>query len=191
MDHCDVAVEKAFKGVLAALAAKHEIVPLDWPDATQVLDAHRDLLLAEAGKIYASLTPAEFDRLAVVARRALALAGAVTPDMLLDARRIAAETASAVETLFGRADILLSPTITCPVPAQDARRVEIRGRSISVVHALIANTMLFNMSGHPAVAMPSAPTLNGLPFSVQIAARRNADRALLDAASALAPLLRG
>ncbi len=191
MDHCDVAVEKAFKGVLAALAAKHEIVPLDWPDATQVLDAHRDLLLAEAGKIYASLTPAEFDRLAVVARRALALAGDVTPDMLLDARRIAAETASAVETLFGRADILLSPTITCPVPAQDARRVEIRGRSISVVHALIANTMLFNMSGHPAVAMPSAPTLNGLPFSVQIAARRNADRALLDAASALAPLLRG
>src|SRR6266852_3979359 len=38
MGHCDVAVEKAFKGVLAALAAKHEIVPLDWPDATQVLD---------------------------------------------------------------------------------------------------------------------------------------------------------
>src|SRR5262249_40589702 len=154
--HCDVAVEKTFKSLLAALATKHEIVPLDWPDTTQVIEAHRDILLAEAGEIYASLTPAEFDRLAVVARRALALADDVTPDMLLDARRIAAETASAMATLFGRADILLSPTITCPVPTQDARRVDIRGRSISVVHALIGNTMLFNMSGHPAIALPSA-----------------------------------
>jgi Asp-tRNA(Asn)/Glu-tRNA(Gln) amidotransferase A subunit family amidase len=187
--HCHDAVEGAFNRVVQALSAKHDIVQFDWPDRTRVMDAHRTILLFEAREFYSALTSAEVDRLSAAARRALVVADEITSKMLIAARRTGPEIAVAVDTLLQRVDLLLSPTLSCPVPPQDARRVIIRGQSVSVVNALIANTVLFNVSGHPALALPSREMLEGLPFSIQIAGGAAADLALLDCARMLAPVL--
>jgi len=188
MSHCDERVEAAFRNVVATVTAQNEVVPLDMPERTLVLDAHRTILLAEARDIYRSLTPAEVDRLAAIARRSLPLAKDITDAMLGAARRTAAAAVREVDALFGRVDLVLSPTICCPVTSQNARRVDIRGQSVSVVYALIANTVLFNVSGHPAIALPSNEMLDGVPFSVQIAART--DAALFDCARMFTSALR-
>ena len=100
-----------------------------------------------------------------------------------------ANVATAIEALFEQADIILSPTITCPVPRRDARRVEINGHAVSVVLALIAMTAPFNLSGHPTLALPCATVVHGLPLSVQMTAPNAADLALFGVAREIAPML--
>jgi aspartyl-tRNA(Asn)/glutamyl-tRNA(Gln) amidotransferase subunit A len=154
-----------------------------------MLDAHRTILLAEAREVYGSLSPAQSDRLAVTAQRALKLVDAITDEMLERARRTAASATTAIEALFEQTDVILSPTISCAVPPRDARRVEINGRTVSVVQALITMTAPFNLSGHPTLALPSAARIHGLPLSIQMTARSAADLSLFGTARAIAPVL--
>jgi Asp-tRNA(Asn)/Glu-tRNA(Gln) amidotransferase A subunit family amidase len=188
---CDKTMATAFAQVVGALQGSGmAVVPIALPDLEDVLDAHRTILLAEAREVYRPLSSAQRERLAVVAQRSLKLADDIDDDMVRAARREAARVATATEALFEHADLILSPTISCPVPPRDARRVEINGRAISVVQALIAMTAPFNLSGHPTLALPCVARLHGLPFSIQMTAPNGADRSLFDAAHTLAPLLR-
>jgi Asp-tRNA(Asn)/Glu-tRNA(Gln) amidotransferase A subunit family amidase len=188
---CDQAVASAFAQVIGALQDSGiDVVPVALPNLEDVLDAHRAILLAEAREVYRPLSPAQRDRLAVVAQRSLKLADAVTGEMVRAARQKAAKVATAVEVLFAHTDIILSPTITCPVPPRDARRVEIKGRTVSVVQALITMTAPFNLSGHPTLALPCAAGVHGLPLSIQMTAASAADLSLFGVARAIAPVLR-
>src|SRR6266545_4362567 len=187
---CDQAVAAAFAQVVGALQDYGVVViPIALPKREDMLDAHRTILLAEAREVYGSLSPAQSDRLAVTAQRSLKLADAITGEMLRAARQKAANAATAIEALFDQTDVILSPTISCAVPPRDARRVEINGRTVSVVQALITTTAPFNLSGHPTLALPSAAGIHGLPLSIQMTARSAADLSLFGAARAIAPVL--
>jgi Asp-tRNA(Asn)/Glu-tRNA(Gln) amidotransferase A subunit family amidase len=187
---CDQAVAGAFTQVIDAMQDSGlEVVPVALPNLEEVLDTHRTILLAEAREVYRSLSPAQRGQLAVIAQRSLKLADAIGSDMVRAARQKAAKVATAIETLFEKVDIILSPTITCPVPPRDARRVEINGHAVSVVLALIAMTAPFNLSGHPTLALPCATVVHGLPLSVQMTAPNAADLALFGVAREIAPML--
>jgi aspartyl-tRNA(Asn)/glutamyl-tRNA(Gln) amidotransferase subunit A len=187
---CDQAVAGAFAQVIDALQDSGlEVVPVALPNLEDVLDTHRTILLAEAREVYRSLSPAQRGQLAVIAQRSLKLADAIGSDMVRAARQKAAKVTTAVEALFEKVDIILSPTITCPVPPRDARRVEINGHAVSVVLALIAMTAPFNLSGHPTLALPCATAVHGLPLSVQMTAPNAADLALFGVAREIAPML--
>jgi len=187
---CDQAVAGAFTQVIAALQdSGREVVPVALPNLEDVLDTHRTILLAEAHEVYRSLSPAQRGQLAVIAQRSLKLADPIGSDMVRAARQKAAKVATAIEALFEKVDIILSPTITCPVPPRDARRVEINGHAVSVVLALIAMTAPFNLSGHPTLALPCATVVHGLPLSVQMTAPNAADLALFGVAREIAPML--
>ena len=187
---CDQAVAGAFTQVIAALQdSGREVVPVALPNLEDVLDTHRTILLAEAHEVYRSLSPAQRGQLAVIAQRSLKLADAIGSDMVRAARQKAAKVATAIEALFEKVDIILSPTITCPVPPRDARRVEINGHAVSVVLALIAMTAPFNLSGHPTLALPCATVVHGLPLSVQMTAPNATDLALFGVAREIAPML--
>ena len=108
---------------------------------------------------------------------------------------MAARASSAIDALFDVKapfdviDVILSPTIPCPVPARDIRSVQINGHKVPAINALISNTAPFNLSGHPVLALPSSITLQGLPLSIQLAGRSAADLSLFGAARAIAPVL--
>jgi Asp-tRNA(Asn)/Glu-tRNA(Gln) amidotransferase A subunit family amidase len=186
----DPAVASAFANVAATLT-RHGVaaVPLEFPESTQCYATHGAVLLTEALELYRKLSPGEIDRLAETARRSLALAAGIAADKLAAARRTVGSIAAAVDAMFATVDLVLTPTLACPVPAREARRVELGGRSVLVVQAMIAQTALFNISGHPVVALPTGETIAGLPFSVQLVGRAGADLALLDAVRRLAPML--
>ena len=75
-----------------------------------------------------------------------------------------------LETAFESVDLLLTPTtpIVAP-PLLDDTAPE--GLASRVLDALPANTSLANLSGHPALAVPSGADENGLPTSVQLMGR--------------------
>jgi amidase len=52
-------------------------------------------------------------------------------------------------------------------------------------------TQIFNVSGHPAIALPCGRTRDGLPVSAQLVGRRHATIALLGVARAVESCLAG
>jgi Asp-tRNA(Asn)/Glu-tRNA(Gln) amidotransferase A subunit family amidase len=188
LTHCDAAVATRFVAAVDTLQRGNAIVPIALPDLDRTLDAHGIILLAEACDVYRDLSSTELTLLATRAHRSLALAEAITAEMLAAARRIAADCAGAVDALFQQVDVILSPTLPCPVPPRGARRVEINGQIVPIVQAMITMTAPFNLSGHPALALPTGVMVGDLPLSIQLVGRRGADRSLIDMAHVVAQM---
>jgi amidase len=79
-----------------------------------------------------------------------------------------------VDAALGECDLLVTPTAVGVAPLLSVPPVpemEILARGTTMSH----NTCPFNLTGHPALAVPSGTDDNGLPVSVQIVARHFED----------------
>ena len=90
----------------------------------------------------------------------------------------------ALQLLFGRHDVIVSPVLTTPPPPLDERLpdgpVLVNGEpSGSIRGGVYPYTFPFNLTGHPALAMPCGRTRAGLPIGLQIAGRWHDDHRLL------------
>jgi len=85
--------------------------------------------------------------------------------------------------VFEDVDLLLLPTTAVPAfAAEGPMPTEVNGRSIAPI-ATVAQTYVFNLSGHPAVSVPVG-MLGGAPVGLQIVGRRHEDLRVLAAAAA-------
>jgi aspartyl-tRNA(Asn)/glutamyl-tRNA(Gln) amidotransferase subunit A len=75
--------------------------------------------------------------------------------------------------------VLATPTIPLPAYAPSDTDVVIEGREEAIIEAVVRTTAPFNLSGLPVVAVPMGLTEDGLPVSVQFAARAYGERALI------------
>jgi aspartyl-tRNA(Asn)/glutamyl-tRNA(Gln) amidotransferase subunit A len=82
------------------------------------------------------------------------------------------------DEVMSSCDILLSPAAAGPAGPLENSEYGAAGRSG-------AQTLLFNITGHPAISIPYN-SCEGLPLGLQLAARRSDDGLLLAAAGALA-----
>jgi aspartyl-tRNA(Asn)/glutamyl-tRNA(Gln) amidotransferase subunit A len=93
-----------------------------------------------------------------------------------------------VQSLFARADLLLMPTLTrsaLPLEQDLFGRIDIDGQSLEDLRPhWFPWTMLFNMTGHPAISLPAGFGSDGLPLAVQLVGHLHRDAALLQAAAA-------
>ncbi|MCB1883403.1 MAG: amidase [Geminicoccaceae bacterium] len=180
-------VRDALDAALARLvAAGHRLCPVRLPGEPLWRAAHGVIVCRAALEVWGrtrrdGLPPrllAALDRGAALKPRDAALA-------------LKAQTActAAVDGLFERADLLLLPTLAVPPPPQRANVVPVGGHRRDVVAALTLYTGLFNLTGHPALAVPVAHPGTPLPASLQIVAPLGADLALVDAVRGLLPLL--
>jgi aspartyl-tRNA(Asn)/glutamyl-tRNA(Gln) amidotransferase subunit A len=81
-------------------------------------------------------------------------------------------------------DFLVSPTLTRTAVSADFNGatsvVEIDGKAVGPAQpALTGFVYPFNLTGHPALAVPSGWAADGLPTSVQIIGPRHADSGVL------------
>ncbi len=102
-----------------------------------------------------------------------------------------AAVASAFAAFFTEFDLLLTPTVPCVAwPLTQLGPDMIGGRPASPRgHAVF--TPFVNHARLPAISIPCGTDPRGLPFGLQIIARRGQDRTLLDAAHRIEALLRG
>jgi aspartyl-tRNA(Asn)/glutamyl-tRNA(Gln) amidotransferase subunit A len=89
-----------------------------------------------------------------------------------------------VDAALGQHDALLLPTLPIPPPIIGATTVRIGEKDEPVRNIMLRLTQLFDVTGHPAIAIPSAPTKAGLPCSVQLVGCRQQTDALLRVALA-------
>jgi aspartyl-tRNA(Asn)/glutamyl-tRNA(Gln) amidotransferase subunit A len=85
-------------------------------------------------------------------------------------RRALSDFRAAVDRLFDRVQILLTPTVPITAPPVEGR---IDGGLI------LRNTWAFNAAGTPAISIPCGVDAAGLPIGLQLAARRQHDQLLL------------
>ena len=79
------------------------------------------------------------------------------------------------------------PTLPIPAPLIGADTVMIGSRKEAVRNVMLRLTQPFNVTGHPAISLPSGLTAAGLPCAVQLVGRRMQTDALLSAALACEP----
>lgn len=97
--------------------------------------------------------------------------------------RLRNDVAKEYESLYNRYDVLLSPTVLMPVPklgyyGGDQSFISLVMRLNNYVNF----TILQNVTGAPAIALPLGTCANGLPIGPQFAAKLGDDRTLLELA---------
>lgn len=105
------------------------------------------------------------------------------------AQRGRVELRASVEAALEGCDALLLPTLPIPAPTIGVPTITIGGKEELVRNVMLRLTQLFNITGHPAIAMPCGSTRAGLPVSAQLVGHSNQTPSLLAVARALEPHL--
>jgi aspartyl-tRNA(Asn)/glutamyl-tRNA(Gln) amidotransferase subunit A len=91
-------------------------------------------------------------------------------------------------TLEGR-DGLFLPAMAIPAPKIGATTVRVGGVEEPVRNMMLRCTQTFNVTGHPAIAIPCGNTAEGLPIGAQVVGGHGATPALLRLARTIEPYL--
>jgi aspartyl-tRNA(Asn)/glutamyl-tRNA(Gln) amidotransferase subunit A len=105
------------------------------------------------------------------------------------AQRMRAQFRASLLTAFGDADVIALPTLRTPAPAVGEHMVMIGNAQLPLHTAMTNLTLLFNLSGLPAITLPCGTTADGLPIALQLAARPGAELKLLAIAQRCETLL--
>jgi aspartyl-tRNA(Asn)/glutamyl-tRNA(Gln) amidotransferase subunit A len=94
-----------------------------------------------------------------------------------------------VDRALERCDALLLPTMPIPAPRIGAATIDVDGVQAPVRATMLSRTQLFNITGHPAIALPAGKGPEGLPRSIQVVGHRGRTERLLDIAAALEEII--
>ncbi|HXD99106.1 MAG TPA: amidase [Candidatus Acidoferrum sp.] len=118
-----------------------------------------------------------------VARR-LRLSAFIGGAHYVRAQQVRALVRDEVDAVLARRDVLLAPSTPIVAPAVGERQAMLGDGPSEVRSALIRFTRPFNLSGHPACALPCGFTDGGLPIGMQLVGRPFDEATVLRAADA-------
>jgi aspartyl-tRNA(Asn)/glutamyl-tRNA(Gln) amidotransferase subunit A len=116
-----------------------------------------------------------------VARR-LRLSAFVGGADYVRAQQVRGLVRDAVDAALARRDVLLAPSTPIVAPALNERQTTLGDGPSDVRGALLRFTRPFNLSGHPACALPCGFTAGGLPIGMQVVGRPFDEATVLRAA---------
>jgi aspartyl-tRNA(Asn)/glutamyl-tRNA(Gln) amidotransferase subunit A len=92
-----------------------------------------------------------------------------------------------VDAALAQHDALMLPTLPIPAPTIGATNVAVGSKTEPVRNVMLRLTQPFNVTGHPAISIPSGQTSTGLPCAVQLVGCRMQTDAMLKVALACEP----
>ncbi len=92
-----------------------------------------------------------------------------------------------VDAALAQHDALVLPTLPISAPPLGANSVEVGATTEPVRNLMLRLTQLFNVTGHPAISIPSGRTSAGMPCAVQLVGCRMQTDALLRVALTCEP----
>lgn len=102
----------------------------------------------------------------------------------IQAQRYRRLLGQSLNDVFGKVDLILTPTIPLTAPLLGADSVLLGEQETDVFGALLRNTEPFNLSGLPSLAMPCGFANDGLPVSMQLTGPPFAEPSILQVAQA-------
>lgn len=139
---------------------------------------------------FASTSAEDFARLSPALRAGIEAARSFTALDLMRAQVARAQLFRGVQAKFAQYDFILTPCLSAPLVAADfdlSAPLVIDGEAVGPLRAEWTSALsLFDLSGHPALALPVGLAENGGPLGVQLVGKWNHDMALLSAAAQFA-----
>ncbi|MDQ7251675.1 amidase [Dongia sedimenti] len=181
----DPAVQAALQRAADAIrSAGGKIVDIDFGDAAGLAQAGRDILRHEFSCHYRQVIASRSDRVGKDVQAFLAAAAEVSAAQYEDAIATVEDHRGRWHEQLLTVDAMLSPATPGLAPRLSDEHTKVGDRWVPYGASGAEFRMWANTIGIPAVAVPVARS-GGLPASVQIAARRNADGLLIDLSAAL------
>lgn len=114
----------------------------------------------------------------------LTAAAKISDAQIAEAEAVRTRFTAAVDALLADYDAIALPTLPCPPPTL------LDAADPAAAIPMTANCRPFNLSGHPAIALPVGEA-NGAPVSLQLVGRRGGDEALCALARAIPIFIKG
>jgi aspartyl-tRNA(Asn)/glutamyl-tRNA(Gln) amidotransferase subunit A len=175
----------------ALAAAGHALEDVEIPSAGITPDVYLHIVLPEASQYHAPMLATDAERYSPGVRLRLEMGRYVLAEDYVRAMELRRQLTAQVDAALERYDALLLPALAIPAPPLGAATVDIDGTPEPVRAAMLRLTQLFNLTGHPAIAIPAGTTTGGLPIGMQLVGRRGGTPDLLALAEALEPQIAG
>jgi len=188
-DRLETGARRALEHAQSALtAAGHELRETDVEHASWTPAVYLHIVLPEASRFHARWLERSPEAYSPGVRLRLEMGRYVLAEDYVRAMDLRAELTAAVDAALEGCDALLVPAQPMAAPLLNTPTVDIDGRAEPVRAAMLRLTQLFNITGHPAVALPGSHDIDELPRGLQLVGRRHQTERLLEISAALEPL---
>jgi aspartyl-tRNA(Asn)/glutamyl-tRNA(Gln) amidotransferase subunit A len=179
-DRLEPAVRSALASARAALtSAGHDVADVAIDGASATADVYLHIVLPEAAWYHAATLQSHASAYSPGVRLRLEMGRYLLAEDYVRAQRLRERLADSVDRALDGFDALLLPALPIPAPPLGASSVDVDGRQEPVRATMLRLTQLFNVTGHPALALPAAAGSDGLPRGLQLVGRRGATSRLL------------
>lgn len=153
--------------------------------AASTADVYLHICLPEASCYHAATLTASSGKYSPGVRLRLEMGRYLLAEDFVRAMRLREALTQAVDRALDGCEALLLPGMAIPAPPLGAQTVAVDGATAPVRATMLRLTQLFNISGHPAVALPAGRGPDGLPRSLQLVGHRGRTERLLEVAAAV------
>ena len=183
-ERLDPSVRGALARTAQALtAAGHSVRTVAVEHAARTPEVYLHIVLPEASWYHAPLLAVHADRYSPGVRLRLEMGRYVLAEDYVRARHLRTVLRRAVDEALQGCDALLLPAQPVPAPLLGASTVDVDGTQEPVRATMLKLTQLFNMTGHPSIAVPAGTTPDGWPVGMQLVGRHGRTRQLLSLAA--------
>jgi aspartyl-tRNA(Asn)/glutamyl-tRNA(Gln) amidotransferase subunit A len=158
-------------------------------DAACTPDVYLHICLPEAARYHARILASHAAQYSPGVRLRLEMGRYLLAEDYVRAMRLRSHLTAAVDRALEGCDALLLPALPIPAPPVGAATVPVDGVDQPVRATMLSRTQLFNVTGHPAIALPAGRGPDGLPRSLQLVGERGRTERLLDVAAALETII--
>jgi len=184
-DRLDDEVRARFEEALDRLrSAGARIADIEIQHAPEIGAVYLHIVLSDAAAYHAATLETMPDRYTPPVRIRLEMGRYVLAEDYVRALAARDLLRREVDAALAQHDALILPTLAIPAPPIGATTVQVGSTSEPVRNVMLRLTQLFNVTGHPAVSLPSGSTASGLPCAVQLVGCRQQTDTLLRVALA-------
>jgi aspartyl-tRNA(Asn)/glutamyl-tRNA(Gln) amidotransferase subunit A len=184
-DLLDHEVRARFEEALERLrAAGAQIDEVEIHHAAEIAPVYLHLVMADAAAYHAATLESMPEKYTPNVRLRLEMGRYVLGEDYVRALAGRERIGREVDAALAQHDALILPSLPIPAPLLGATTVQVGAVAEPVRNLMLRLTQPFNITGHPAIALPSGETTGKLPCSVQLVGRRAQTDALLRVALA-------
>ena len=180
LDRLDPEVRSALGEVRRRLVdAGHRVHDVEIERSEITPDVYLHIVMAEAAAYHAPLLEQYADRYSPGVRLRLEMGRYVLGEDYVRAMRLREVLTMNVDRALADCDALLLPALAIPAPPLGDTTVTIDGTTEPIRAVMLRLTQLFNITGHPAIAIPAGRTRTNLPVGIQLVGGRQKTATLL------------
>lgn len=182
-DRLDEDVERVLMQTIDLLRSSGAtITEVTLPHADDIATVYLHLVFGDAAEYHAPTLEARPQDYTPNVRLRLEMARYVLAEDYIRALRGKAVITAEIDRALQGVAALICPALAIPAPPIGAATVPIKGGTEAVRSVMLRCTQPFNLSGHPAIAVPCGKTPAELPVGLQLVGHKGRTPALVQAA---------